>query len=263
VHAVQVDANEAGYHPDAKISLGNFEVNWKQLDPHGPFLLIAGDDSIAYKFGSFAEARFPITLWQFSGDRFADVTTHYPEYIIKDSASHQADWLKTSNPNAVVAEVADLLLLHRKTDASNAFAALQGNVMAPAMRQWLISEGYGDPVDATIVKSNVTAPEAIATQTTEQNATSETPQQQSEPQVAQPPAEYAPPATTTTNCESVSITDVFDDGAVLDLDDGRHLRVSDADTVTSSVWVAPFDALICNGDRLINKDDNEAVDLVP
>ena len=63
------------------------------------------------------------------------------------------------------------------------------------------------------------------------------------------------------DCEQVGVEDVFDDGKILSLDDGRHLSVADYDTATSSVWVAPFDGLICHGDRFINKDDNEGVDL--
>jgi hypothetical protein len=64
------------------------------------------------------------------------------------------------------------------------------------------------------------------------------------------------------DCEEVGVEGVYDDGKVLALDDGRHLRVDDTDTVTSSIWIAPFDGLICDGgDRFINKDDNEGVDL--
>jgi hypothetical protein len=49
---------------------------------------------------------------------------------------------------------------------------------------------------------------------------------------------------------------------VLAFDDGRHLRVDDTDTVTSSLPIAPFDGLICgSGDRFINQDGNEGVDL--
>ena len=90
------------------------------------------------------------------------------------------------------------------------------------------------------------------------------------PSQYQPPARptyiappYVPPAAGT-DCEDVSVTDVFSDGEILELDDGRHLRVADYDTSTSSVWVAPFDGLICDGgDKFINKDDNESVDLQP
>ena len=77
---------------------------------------------------------------------------------------------------------------------------------------------------------------------------------------APPVAGYAPAAPEAA-CEAVGVNDIYHDGEVLELDDGRYLRVADYDTSTSSVWVAPFDALICDGDKLINKDDNESVDL--
>ena len=78
-----------------------------------------------------------------------------------------------------------------------------------------------------------------------------------------PAATYAaaPPPAASTDCESVGVEGVYDDGKILDLDDGRHLSVADYDSAVSSVWVPPFDGLICSGDRFINKDDNEAVDL--
>ncbi len=77
---------------------------------------------------------------------------------------------------------------------------------------------------------------------------------------AQPYVAPAVPAITA-DCDQVSVEDVYDDGKILSLDDGRHLSVADYDTATSSVWVAPFDGLICHGDRFINKDENEGVDL--
>lgn len=78
---------------------------------------------------------------------------------------------------------------------------------------------------------------------------------------AVPPAAGYAPAAPEADCEAVGVNDIYHDGEVLELDDGRYLRVADYDTATSSVWVAPFDALICDGDKLINKDDNESVDL--
>lgn len=79
------------------------------------------------------------------------------------------------------------------------------------------------------------------------------------PAPAQPYVAGAPAVSA--DCEEVNVEDVYDDGKILDLDDGRHLSVADYETATSSVWVAPFDGLVCHGDRFINKDDNEAVDL--
>jgi hypothetical protein len=64
------------------------------------------------------------------------------------------------------------------------------------------------------------------------------------------------------DCEEVGVEGVYDDGKVLPLNDGRHVRVDDTDTVTSSLRIAPFDGLICgSGDRFINQGDNEGVDL--
>jgi hypothetical protein len=74
-------------------------------------------------------------------------------------------------------------------------------------------------------------------------------------------APYLAPPPPEANCESVSVEDIYDDGKILALDDGRKLSVADYDTPTSSVWVAPFDGLICRGDRFINTDDHEGVDL--
>jgi hypothetical protein len=69
------------------------------------------------------------------------------------------------------------------------------------------------------------------------------------------------PQAVSADCESVGVEEVYDDGKILALGDGRHLRVADYDAAVSSVWVAPFDGLICSGDRFINKDDKEAVDI--
>jgi hypothetical protein len=94
-------------------------------------------------------------------------------------------------------------------------------------------------------------------------AVAETPMQYTPSGYGQQPANSQPAVAPDVPCEEVGVSDVYDDGAILELDDGRHLQVADYDTATSSVWVAPFDALICNGDWLINKDDNESVDLSP
>lgn len=66
------------------------------------------------------------------------------------------------------------------------------------------------------------------------------------------------------DCEDVDVQGVYGDGEILELGDGRKLRVSDADQAVSAVWVAPFEGMICDGgDKFINKDDNESVDLSP
>jgi hypothetical protein len=52
------------------------------------------------------------------------------------------------------------------------------------------------------------------------------------------------------------------DGAIIKLDDGTLWEVDDADVVTSSVWVAPADAVVCDG-KIINTDENESVEAQP
>jgi hypothetical protein len=74
-------------------------------------------------------------------------------------------------------------------------------------------------------------------------------------------APYAAPPPPEANCDEVSVEDIYDDGKILSLLDGRRLSVADYDTPTSGVWVAPFEGLICRGDRFINTDDDEGVDL--
>lgn len=65
-------------------------------------------------------------------------------------------------------------------------------------------------------------------------------------------------------CERVAVEAVYQDGEILKLDDGRHLRVASYETATTSVWVAPFDGLYCDqDDKFTNTDDSETVDLQP
>ena len=62
------------------------------------------------------------------------------------------------------------------------------------------------------------------------------------------------------DCEEDSIQTVGDDGAVLEMLSGAVYHVADYDKVTSSIWLATDDVLIC-GTRIINKDENgETVD---
>lgn len=82
------------------------------------------------------------------------------------------------------------------------------------------------------------------------------------PPAGQYSQQYVPPPAASDDCEDVDVEGVYDDGKIVALNDGRHLRVQDYDTPTSSVWVAPFDGMIC-GDRFIDKDDSEGVDLEP
>jgi len=51
---------------------------------------------------------------------------------------------------------------------------------------------------------------------------------------------------------------VLDDGRLIKLEDGSLWEIGPADVVTSSIWLPISDVIIC-GNRLINVDDNEAV----
>lgn len=77
---------------------------------------------------------------------------------------------------------------------------------------------------------------------------------------APPPSYYSGSAPSGAGCDEDSIETVGDDGAILVMLSGTVYRVADYDTVTSSLWLATEDVLIC-GSRIVNKDDEgEAVD---
>ena len=58
--------------------------------------------------------------------------------------------------------------------------------------------------------------------------------------------------------EGIWIDSVLDDGRLIRLEDGTLWEVSPLDIITSSLWL-PFSDMIVCGNRLINEDDNEAV----
>lgn len=54
------------------------------------------------------------------------------------------------------------------------------------------------------------------------------------------------------------IKQVLNLGKVIELEDGRLLRITDIDSITSSIWLPTSNVTICE-DRLINLDDGETV----
>ncbi len=51
-----------------------------------------------------------------------------------------------------------------------------------------------------------------------------------------------------------------DDGDVIKLEDGSLWQVEDGDTVTSALWLAMTDVVLCEmKGKLINTDDNESI----
>ncbi len=69
-------------------------------------------------------------------------------------------------------------------------------------------------------------------------------------------------ATAQYGCESGHwIESVFDDGEFVKLEDGSLWRVSIVGRIDSMLWLPTNDIVVCPG-KLINVDDNEAVDSV-
>jgi hypothetical protein len=64
------------------------------------------------------------------------------------------------------------------------------------------------------------------------------------------------------DCDSHSIEAIEGDGKIIKLDDGSMWEVDDVDTVTTSIWLAASEAVVCRG-RMINSDDDESVGVTP
>jgi hypothetical protein len=68
-----------------------------------------------------------------------------------------------------------------------------------------------------------------------------------------PPARHGRPAS------EIYISDVRGNGSILIGGDGALYEVSSLDTITTSLWFGGFDALLIDGDELINFDEDEIV----
>jgi hypothetical protein len=53
---------------------------------------------------------------------------------------------------------------------------------------------------------------------------------------------------------------VLDDGRLIRLEDGSLWQVASHDRVTAALWLPVTDVIVCDDSRIINEDDNEAVD---
>ena len=73
------------------------------------------------------------------------------------------------------------------------------------------------------------------------------------PDVAPIPAPYVPPGGV--NCEDDTIDTVADDGSIITMVSGAVYSVDAGDESTAAVWLASDDVLICNGEKIINKDE--------
>lgn len=62
--------------------------------------------------------------------------------------------------------------------------------------------------------------------------------------------------------ESISISEVKDDGKILTSLDGSLFEVSDVYLIETSLWLGPFEALLIDGTRLLNLDEGgEIIDV--
>jgi len=62
------------------------------------------------------------------------------------------------------------------------------------------------------------------------------------------------------NCEGDHWLDsVSDDGKIVKLEDGSVWEIDDVDAITSALWLATDDIVVCNG-KLIDTDDKESVE---
>lgn len=68
------------------------------------------------------------------------------------------------------------------------------------------------------------------------------------------------PVSAYASCESGHwIKSVTDDGKIIHLEDGSLWEVSDVDTADFALWLPVSNIVVCD-DKLINTDDNEAVE---
>lgn len=59
--------------------------------------------------------------------------------------------------------------------------------------------------------------------------------------------------------EENTISDIYNDGAVIKMTDGSMYKVYDYDTATSGTWM-PMTDVVITFDKIINVDDEESVD---
>jgi hypothetical protein len=154
--------------------------------------------------------------------------------------------------------------LYTLADGKPTIRAFRGAQCTSAQQRWLAvtfasTIALGD--DRTLMSVAAPSPTIIAPVVNAQAAP--------RPSQAEPTLGPVPEARGNTShvgdesgCEDVSVQAIYADGEIIELDDGRRLHVAAGDDVTASVWVPPFDGLLCP-DKLVNTDDNESVELGP
>ncbi len=58
------------------------------------------------------------------------------------------------------------------------------------------------------------------------------------------------------SCDDESIQSVSDDGSIIIMISGAVFQVNPVDQVDTALWLAADDVLVCDDDKIINKDEN-------
>lgn len=66
----------------------------------------------------------------------------------------------------------------------------------------------------------------------------------------------ATPAAAHAACDEDTLETVSDGGETLVMQSGHVYRVNGGDTVDTQLWLAAEDVLVCDGDEIINKEEN-------
>jgi hypothetical protein len=58
------------------------------------------------------------------------------------------------------------------------------------------------------------------------------------------------------SCDDESIQSVSDDGSIIIMISGTVFQVNPVDQVDTALWLAADDVLVCDDEKIINKDEN-------
>lgn len=61
--------------------------------------------------------------------------------------------------------------------------------------------------------------------------------------------------------EVTYVSEMKGQGSIILMLDGSLLEVDAGDEITSSLWIAPFDALLLDGHKLVNLDDGDSIEI--
>lgn len=222
---------------------GNVSPRWEAVSKSGPYVLIGGDDSIAYQFASYAGTSRPIELWAVQNWHFKHVTGSYPLYVSQDFEAHEREWKKFGNLPSRVSSIADLLVLGRKSEAAILYSQIANVDQAPAIRDWLTKHGYGDPVSErfTAIPAPVIEPPAGRENKSAGSFKNES----------------TVGSQTSADCENESVSTVAEDGSFIGTLEGGKYIVDEIDRIDTQLWLVTDDVTVCDGDGIKLIHDGE------